>query len=282
MRAFAAGTHPFLYPDQMDWPLPQKEELCEHIDWADCITIGQSHLPKDLWKDVDGRFTGIEWLERMKPKPIVMTHGGSFYRADPDLFAEVYLPYVEATICFEADLMGWFKNEHLVLPPVELKWFQPRKRFGGMTVGHFPSNPDNKGTEQIVPVLQKYKHKISTKQVAWPRQLDRGADCDVIVDQIEPRIGEWVTWSSEIAALGCIPIANSHNPQPYVETYGRMPGIHICNTLFEMEVELDRINGLSRKELDNEGKEARRWIEQCHTKEVTGRILMDQVFGPLL
>lgn len=275
VKAYCAGEHPFGYPNQMEYPVP-KDDLIELVKWADSVTLIQSMMPKCLWDDP------IRWLAILSSKPLVMTHGGSHYRAAPELFVAQYAHSVAATICYEADLMGHFPNEHLVLPPVDLQFFTPRLRWGPMRVGHFPSNPDNKGTFQIVPKLGKYDHRVSTYRVDWDRQMDRVKDCDVIVDQIEPRIGEWVTLATEVAALGCVSIANSHNPKPYVETYGRSPGIHICNTVDEMETELDRLNGLTRTELNAEKRESRAWIEQCHTLEATGKILMDKVYGPIL
>lgn len=276
VKGYCAGSHPFQYPDQLEEGIPDDDEIERLIDWSQCVTLIQSMLPKRLWVG------GNKWLERIKPKPIVLTHGGSHYRQEPALYVAAYREYTNACICYEADLMGHFPNEHLIIPPVDLKWFQPRKIYGPMRVGHFPSNAEKKGTAEIVPVNQKYRHLTSTSRVDWFRQLDRVADCDVLVDQIEPRIGEWVTMAAEAAALGLVSIANSHNTQPYIDTYGEAPGIHICNTIQELEVELDRLSRLTRPALEKEKHASRAWIERRHTLEKTGEILMQKVYGPLL
>lgn len=276
---FAAAEHPFLYPEQFTSGIPQDEELSKLIEWADVVTLVQSTLPARLMNG-----SSLEWLDRLSRRPVVMTHGGSAYRADPGACVQAFGSIVRASICAEADLMGHFGEEVLVLPPVDTALLKPKAREGGLRIGHFPSNPAVKGTAQIASALQdtSFDYKIDAERLPWPIQIHRMGRCDVIIDQIYAPIGEWVTTSLEAAALGAIPIANSHRPERYTQAYGRPAGIHVCNTVEEMLIELARLEVLTRADLDAERNAARAWVEECHTFARTGEILMDRVYRALL
>lgn len=278
---------PFDYPMQ-GLVTRKAQDFYDAIAWADWVWLIQSDLPTLI----GGTFAPIHCrerartMEKLKGKNVALLHGGGHYRMDMEFYSGLWRELCKLSICYSADLMGGFANEHLVLPPVDLHWFPVTPRnWATVRVGHFPARPGDKGSEIIIPAIQASGLELRTsingvnKRAPWLDQLRRMSECDVIVDQIKPewqgfKMGEWVSLATEAAALGRISIANSLNPAPYTQTYYRLPGIRICNDGAALSAELDRIGGLTERQLRDEQGQARRWIEDCHSLERTGEILM--------
>lgn len=247
-----------------------------------------------------------KWLNRLKREKVVVQHGGSFYRQIPEYYNTFWDGVVDATISHEGDLMDLgAPNEHLFIPPVDIKYLEPKDRVGHkkLVVGHYPGSTKTKGTPQIWRVMEKFGDRLEYRQsqlrepngaffdggcetVLWPEQIARMRECDVIIDQIKPELqgkqfGEWCSLAIEAAGLGCITIANSLKPWHYHNTYGRMPGIHLCNNMEELEEEIERLLGLTRAEITAEQNTTRKWVEDYHTFKPTGERLMEQVYGDL-
>lgn len=288
--------HLYQYPEQGEVVTQERSQrLEEAVDWAQWIWVIQTDVPCLMGGTFKAGQTSARdaWFQKFKDcdKKIVLLHGGFPYRENRDFYSELWKDLNPISICFEADLMGGFEREHLILPPVNLAHMPYIEREkGAMRVGHFPSRPTDKGSEWIVPKMKERLNghfftsvtnpfkEDGCERVTWDSQLKRIRACDVVIDQIKPELngykfGEWVSCATETAALGRIPIANSLDPNPYVETYGRMPGIHICNDDVALAVEIDRLAGLSESRLLEEQEEAREWILDCHTLEATGNLL---------
>ena len=98
--------------------------------------------------------TGTDLTE----KNVVVQHGGSTYRIEPERANAVFNPFTSAAIIQCPDLLNLgANNEHLIYYPVDTHLIQPhyRKDAGKITVGHFPSSPKNKGTAKILDVIDK-------------------------------------------------------------------------------------------------------------------------------
>lgn len=291
-QCLVARNHVFEYPEQ-GVVFRDTEEIKNAIAWAEWVWIIQTELPNEMGGS-PGHATPHreQWLNLLRRKRVVLLHGGGYYRDNRDFYKQLWSPFNPLSICYEADLMGTFENEHLVIPPVRLDWFkiQP-KTWGGIRVGHFPSRPTDKGSEWIVPMLRgtsgidfltnvhnPFSEEQGAHRLPWLLHLERMSQCDVIVDQVKPEIrgkvfGEWVSIATEAAALGKISIANSLNQNPYRDTYGRWPGIHVCNTPQELATEIERIKTLPMAELEREKSDSRKWIEDYHALIPTGKIL---------
>jgi len=296
-RYLAARRHIYKYPHQTQFIDPQRasEQLSGAVAWADWIWLVQSDLPSVMGGTYGGNI-GFHpqrdaWKGVLRSKKLALLHGGGHYRDYREFYADCWGPFEPLSICYEADLMGSFANEHLVIPPLNPLWVpQDERNWNGLRVGHFPSRPTDKGSEWIIPLCEKFpfelrsnvtnpNHEDGVDRITWEGQLDRIADCDVVIDQIKPELngkpfGEWVSLATETAMCGRIPITNSRNPQPYVDTYGRMPGIHICNDAEALSKELDRLCALPEPALRKEQRECRHWAEQCHSLRPTGRLLL--------
>lgn len=290
-----ARKHIYKYPEQGE-VFTHTEQIREGILWADWVWIIQSDLPQKIGGTYGGNIGETKqrhlWLDYLKDKRVALLHGGGIYRDNRDFYRRLWCSFNPLSICYEADLMGTFENEHLVIPPVNLEHFTRRERtWDTLRFGHFPSRPTDKGSEWIVPMMKgtqdvdfltsvtdPFNSEKGADRKPWSEHLERMSDCDVIIDQVKAeinghRFGEWVSIATEAAALGCISIANSHNQQPYFETYGRFAGIHVCNTAGELAAEVERIKTLPRENLEKEKNDSREWIRNYHTLEPTGKVL---------
>lgn len=246
------------------------------------------------------------WLDRMRGKRIVVLHGGSYYRHIPDFYRAIWDAVADRHVCYSADLMGIFPGkEILVLPPIDTDAIRPRERSGQLTIGHFPSNAKIKGTAAIMSVVQGLLSEnghhaefrcselqaspgmtfhVGCKTVPWKEQLVRTGACDVVIDQLMPMengrpFGEWVSQATEASAMGCITITNSHRPGAYRETYGELPGLHVCNTPQALRQELEILLSLPRSVIAKEQERMRAWAIRCHSYERTAKIMEEQVYS---
>lgn len=290
-----ARSHIFKYPEQGE-VFTSTEQIRVAIEWADWVWIIQTDLPLKLGGTYGSNICEnkhrIAWMEYLKNKKVALLHGGGIYRDHRDFYRNLWKPFNPLSICYEADLMGSFENEHLVIPPVNLDHFKQKNRtWDVLRVGHFPSRPTDKGSEWIVPMMKGTKDvelrtsvsdpfdsERGSERKPWLEHLERMSVCDVIIDQIKPvlngkKFGEWVSIGTEAAALGCISIANSLDQQPYYKTYGRFPGIHVCNDSAELILEIERIKTLPPLNLADEKQKSRDWIQEYHTLEPTGKVL---------
>ena len=294
-RCLIARNHIFKYPEQ-GTVFTDTEQIREGILWADWVWIIQTDLPMKIGGTYSGSAFHTKarsmWLNYLKDKRVGLLHGGGTFRDNRTFYQQLWSPFDPLSICYEADLMGSFQNEHLVIPPVNLDHFNQKPRtWETLRVGHFPSRPTDKGSEWIVPMMRgtkdlefrtsvtnPYNQERGAERKPWSEHLERMSECDVIIDQIKPELngvkfGEWVSIGTEAAALGCISIANSLNQKPYYDTYGRFPGIHVCNDASELVREIERIKTLPHDLLQHEKQKSRDWIKEFHTLEPTGNLL---------
>jgi hypothetical protein len=296
-RYVVGRQHMYCYPHQEGaLNTARLNELGQLVDWAEWIWVVQSDLPLAMggtYGRTSGRRTGRDyWIRRFieTGKHVGLLHGGGYYRDNRDYYRDVWAPTNPLSLCYEADLMGSFEREHLVIPPLDPQWV-PRvpRHWTGLRVGHYPSRPTDKGSEWIVPMciemglefetsVTDARNKDGVRRLPWTEHLLRMAKRDVVIDQIKPTIGahafgEWVSTATEVAMMGRIPIANSLNPAPYLETYGRRPGIHICNDPESLATELERLRSLSDDDLEAEQHECFAWASTYHDLESTGELV---------
>lgn len=283
-----AGRHsPFDYPERPRLIRENERAFRDALGEADWIVVVQSDFPRHMGGN-RGEYSPrrADWLRELRGKRFCVVHGGSYYRQRPERYVAIWRDLAEATICYSADLMGHFDNEHLIVPPMDMTYFPPVERGGPIVVGHSPARPEQKGTEGITDVLKRIgcEARIDKGRIDWRSQLERLRQCDIVIDQIYPEengkpVGEWVALATEAAATGCVTIANSHRPGRYVETYGRMPEIRICNTFAHLEAELRYLLALPVSELRALQRKTRQWVVDHHSLEPTGRLLVERIFG---
>jgi hypothetical protein len=241
-------------------------------------------------------------------KKVVMQHGGSIYRTNHEKINDFCNNFASASIIQCPDLLGLgAKNEHWIYYPVDTDFIQPDfTTKDKLIVGHFPSNPEIKGTSTIVKIIEKLeksplskrfeyignrhtdwsKEFIKEELVLWTDNLRRLAKCDIIIetcnDNIEGNVyGEWGNTAIEAAALGKIVITNSLAQDLYKKEYGGC-ALQIANTPKELEETLTKILSLSNAEIELLKAKSRHWVEDKHSIPATAQKLWDKVYKDLL
>lgn len=235
-------------------------------------------------------------------KPVIMQHGGSAYRKHHEKLNAIYNEFVDSTIIQCPDLLGLGAvNEVLIYYPVDTQLIKPRyDRLldDRLVIGHFPSNPLVKGTENILKVIEKLKADKAlssrfkyvgtdnaskmTHIVPWEHNIDRIAKCDILIETCSPDLdgrvyGEWANAALEAAASGCIVVTNTLTPELYAKEYGDC-ALHIANDPEALEKKLRDLISLSDDEIQKEKEAARKWAVDKHGMIATAKRLWDKVY----
>jgi len=225
---------------------------------------------------------------------VVVQHGGTAYRQNPEACNEAFNPIVDKTIIQCPDLLGLgAKEEKLIYYPVDTDLIQPDYSFVGgdkLVVGHFPSNPEVKGTETIEKVVaevdKKYPGKIqyigSRKIVPWHQNLIRLKQCDIVIECCNPlqrdkKYGEWGNTALEAAASGCVVITNCLSLETYEKEYGDL-GIRIANDAEQLEDVLTSLIHNDGAPLQAEKRRSRKWAKINHSIPATAQRLWEKCY----
>jgi len=171
-------------------------------------------------------------VERLGKK-IIIYHTGTIYRQDPEKYNHIFYGYTQLTDQTEFIRLG---NMRYVAP--HISHVATRKRaVGKLIVGHFPSNPDVKGTKQIEEMLHPFRRgfelRIDSTKVSHDEQIKRMSECHVYVELFAPKqsgkpYGCFGVTAFEAASLGCLVVTNNLFPKVYEREYGTCY-FHIAN-----------------------------------------------------
>jgi hypothetical protein len=231
-------------------------------------------------------------------KKIVMQHGGRDYRVHHKELNQIYNRGVSATICQTPDLLDLgAKNEHWIYFPVDTDFLKPCfKTNDKLKIGHFPSLPLEKGTAEILQLMDKLSSgplgkrfeyvgvKDTSRQgvINWTDSLKRVRECDIIIEMIAPKAqsrtyGEWGNTAIEGSALGKIVVTNSLAKDRYAKEYGEC-ALHLANTVEDLEATLVELLSITKREINSRKRQARKWVEQKHSIPATARRLWDKIY----
>jgi hypothetical protein len=188
-------------------------------------------------------------------------------------------------------------NEHLVYYPVDSKWIVPlsyKRVFPDvLTVGHWPSSTDVKGTSAIVEVVDKLiaeglpLNYVGVREapdiLPWNESLKRMNGCDVYVETMQPELdgkdyGEWGNSALEAASMGKLVISNSTHQDVYEREFDEPLGIHVANSPEELEERLRWACSLKDEDLKKEKLKSRKWAHESHGYNATAQRLWDKVY----
>lgn len=290
-------SHPFKYPYQA----PLHPSLMNQPISSAPLTVlspGLEYLIKSA--NVIHLFASTYPLcaAKWKNHPVVIQHGGTYYRQHPKECNGLFNQLAHKTVIQCPDLLGLgAKNESLIYYPVDTTFIQPdfSKKGEKLVVGHFPSNPKVKGSEKILEVVNQLIEKGYDIEfhgpggkdkwplISWAKNLERFIKCDVIVETLSPHqngkpFGEWGNTALEAAASGCIIISNCTHQDIYQKEYGSL-GIHVANDKDALKAELVRLSMLNDDELLKEKKACRKWAEEKHSIPATAERLWDKVYS---
>ena len=204
---------------------------------------------------------------KQRGKKIICCYTGS------DLRTRGVIPQIDqlsdVNVTVEFDHMQLHPNIHHVFPPFDASKFKMRMpgNEGKIKIGHAPTVRKAKGSDVIIPVIQKLQEKYNIELVlienlTYKDALDRKLECDIFVDQIGD-LGYGIN-SLESLAMG-IPTC-SCLALGFAEKYPDHPFIEINSSNLEKKlVELIESPELRKKR----GVEGRRWVETYHDSAKT-------------
>ena len=216
-------------------------------------------------------------------KKVYVMHTGSKYRQDSKTINKIFNPIVTATLC-GCDVLGMGAfNEIWIQAPINVSLIKPVYDFinkNKLVIAHYPSSP--KGIEIITPVIDKLKNQYDFEfiydlnKVSWEEQINRCGKCDIYIENIVDKQGNidlktFGITTLELAALGKIPITRFPIKDEYEKRFGKC-GIIATNSPEDLEKKLRWLLELDNNEILRLKKEARDWVERCHSYEAIGNM----------
>lgn len=215
-------------------------------------------------------------------KKIIVAHTGTRYRENHIAFNEKFKGIRSISDQSEFSVLG---NHEYIVAPVELE-SAPLYREGKFKVGHYPSHPVVKGTDEIIQMLRSMQDRFnwmhSTAPVPHTQQLKRMAACDIYIELFKPELngrpyGCFGVTALEAAAMGNIVVTNNLYPDVYTMSYGTCPFI-IANTADEFVNAVDKLlrtNPFTFKKMQCETIEI---MKENHSYESTGNKIAKFVY----
>jgi hypothetical protein len=233
-------------------------------------------------------------------RTICVGYTGSAYRRAPEAHNAVFNPRVKFTLTDECEFMQLgAKNIHYFAAPFEMNG---TPKFGHeihapYAIGHFPSNPEVKGTEKILEMLGKVKQPFtlmhSNDRVSHTEQLTRMNNYDIYIELFKPELngkpyGCWGVTAFEAAAAGKIVVTQNINLDVYESAYGsprkgthpteRICPFFVCNTEQRFIDNVSHLLELSPAEISRHQTDTYNWVTEKHSFEATGKYLLS-IFG---
>lgn len=265
---YVLNPHPFGYESQSD--IVTREEIISMVNKFDVIQIFHScSIILNLVKI--GKFSG----------KLVVYHSGSRYREEPDKFNKIFKE-VDVVITDQTEFIKLCDNEiHYLAPHIELEPTEKRKG-GKLIIGHYPSNSDVKGTEDIKAMLEPFKNdfeiRINTNIIPHEDNLKRIAECHIYIELFKPELngkqyGCFGVTAFEATSLGCLVITNDLNMDVYHSAYGLSP-FQIANTKDEFIETLTILKGFNSETI----KDLQEYdFRKNHSIESTGKRILELI-----
>ena len=258
--AYKLNPHPFNYPEQAYLINPNLLRTLE----ADIILIHHSD-----WE-----------LEKHFTDRIAYFHTGTKFRTMKQSIIPM-VNYAELNLIALPEFHNvGLKNEHYVIGAVE----EPNGSIGTeYKFGHFPSNPDVKGTETIIRAFNETSVPLtwSTDKVGYEEQLERMRKAQVIVELFNPMLGGNFYGSFGMTALEAasyrkvVLTQNVTGQELYKRTYGDCELV-ICNTYNELKQNILKYNSIDIHEKANE---TYLWWRAKHSPAATGQRIAELLSG---
>lgn len=250
-------------------------ELYAYVERADTIVIMHSN-PRCL-----------EMPFNIRNKRLIVFHGGSAYRENPELINDIFNPKVDISLVQTGGLLDLgAKNEKWLLPPIDTDQIQPvfePYAKGVLLVGHFPNKPIVKGSEVINRVVNQSmngtsQYLYSGYRVPWIENMNRMARCDVYISACKPFLngkpygGGIEITDLEAAALGKIVVTHFTQYKRYLEEFGDTE-LFVANNPTELKDQLEWIAGMEPEQIQQQKQATRRWVEENHSFKAVGERL---------
>lgn len=205
-------------------------------------------------------------------------HTGTRYREAPKYFNELFQS-AKRHLSDQTEFMRLGKMDYIV-SAIDPAIYKPKPIGSKLIVGHFPSNPEVKGTNEIIEMLKPFKDqfeiRIGLKQVSHEEQIKRMQECDVIIELFKPTLngkpyGCFGVTALEGLMLGKLVITQDLEDRTYKEAYGDHLFVN-AKTPHQFKTALESIQSYFT---DSVSKQIHEDAVARHGYEATGKRLME-------
>lgn len=269
-KAYKLTPHPYGYEQQAD--VVPMAEVINAVKSAKIVQVFFSLKSFNLLKPY------------LKGKHVVMHYAGSEFRQNKAAYLRAINPHVTRSVI----ALGEFnncgaKNQRYVSLTVDVDALAKHVRpiSEARKVGHYPSNPQVKGTDAIRRTLGDRPIDIDTELLPYPKALERMADCDIYIElfagtQGTEVYGSFGTTAVEAAAMGKVVITMNLHDRFYAQEYGQCPLI-LVQTEADLRYAVDTLRALPLEALQRIADSQRAWATRYHSYSATGQRMIDQV-----
>ncbi len=168
---------------------------------------------------------------------------------------------------------------------------KPIKEIGDkLVVGHFPSNPSVKGTNDIIRIVEDLKRShdfeflFSTDRVSHEENLDRMNQCDIYVELLASEQGGKPYGSFGVSALEAASLSKIVITQAITDNglYNDTYGVNMLNTVINEQGLRKTLNGLLNYKGDfitGQQQLTKSWVTEHHSFKATGNKLKQYLYG---
>lgn len=264
------SKHPFGYATE--GKLSTIPEMIESIKKADVIQVMHSHPYL------------FELAKANSNAKIMVYHTGTRYREGHKGLSILFEGYTQCTD--QSEFLAINQNLHYIVSPVEFDC-APLATEGRLRFAHYPSNPQVKGTDKILEMMNPFKLKldfrVSLNTVDHATQLRRMANCDVYIELFKPELngnpyGCFGVTALEASAMGRIVVTNNLHNKVYTDTYGRLP-FTIANTEKAFTNTINGLLNLSLEMIRDMQKQTWEIMRENHSYKATGERILKVING---
>ncbi len=224
-----------------------------------------------------------------RPK-IIVWHTGTRYRQMASHCNRVFNPRITRSVLALGEFWGMrAKNPIYCVGTIDTDKFKPvYYKKGEPIVGHYPSNPEVKGSQIVIDVMDELKKKYnkldfrcSLTQVPYADQIARLSDCDIYIEMFAMNqggkpYGSWGITALEAAAMGKIVISNDQFDNVYQYHYNGFSAIRKISTVDEL-AEVVRVYCQHPYNLRQLQEETRQWVIDNHSYKATGEYILKNI-----
>ncbi|KKN06713.1 hypothetical protein LCGC14_1074400 [marine sediment metagenome] len=267
-------TVPHTFNYESESPIKLRSEINLLIGTSDIIVVFHSCI---------NSFTYVRRHARSSAK-IFVFHTGNFYRKRFSFCNTVFNLRVHGTLTNHCEFFKLgAKNMQYVERCVDIKDSMAFKHQvnSPIKIAHYPSNPEIKGTDQIVSMMDEIKGNfdfIYSKEILpHSENMKRISDCDVYIELFKPQIegleyGHYGYASLEAASCGKIVITQNLNKDIYEKIYGECPMILVANEK-EFKDAILMVSNIEKLAISNLQTKIYKWVKEKHSYRATGERL---------
>jgi len=207
-----------------------------------------------------------------------VVHTGTRYRESPEYFNELFQS-AKTVLTDQTEFMSLGKMEYVV-SGIDSNLYKPKPIGDKLIIGHYPSNPEVKGTSQILEMLKpfvgdkRFEIRLGTNQVSHEEQIKRMQECDIYLELFKPELngrpyGCFGVTALEASMMGKVVITQDLEEKTYESAYGQHTFINAKNE-YIFRSSIDKLGMFPKNTFEGLGIGTHLNIKDRHSYESTG------------